>query len=382
MPQHKLPAMIAALAMLIAAPAALAEDQHPGDPPRNISGLVEKIQRSVVGIDAFQTVPKGLWVRTRDFLNPFPLRSFIGDTVSFAYYLPRTVVYPFSAHREASGFIIDTDGYIITSAHLVKDYNRFFVRFFDGSSRPASIVGIDDFADIALLRADLSKFGDVIQPATLGDSDTVRPGHWVMAIGHPLGLDYTVTTGIVSGLARQIGVTPLDDLIQIDAAIDAGNSGGPILNSAGEVIGIAEASFILAQNKNFAVPINMAKAVIADLKAKGYPERGEIGVIVENITYGYAASVGLAAPGGALVVGLESGSPGKAAGLRPGDIILTYSGDHVASAFDLVRRVRNSKPGDTREMEILRPAPGTRELGVRKALQIRPNLIKKRFKVL
>ncbi|NQT20188.1 MAG: trypsin-like peptidase domain-containing protein [Planctomycetes bacterium] len=353
--------------------------------PASVSDLFEKVRPAVVGIDAYQTVPKGLWVNTRDFINPFPLRSFIGDTLCFLFYIPRAILYPFSSHRTGSGFIIDKKGYVLTSYHIVDQYNVFAVRLFDGSSHSAELVGSDPLGDIALLKIDISELKEAVYPLPMGDSDKVKPGDWVMVMGNPLGLDYTVTTGIISGVGRRIGATALDDLIQVDAALDAGNSGGPILNADGQVIGIAAAQIFLAQNKGFAVPINMASSVLDDLKADGYPRRGRIGVVVEDPTILAASVRGLPKPVGALIVSVEHNSPAHQAGLRPTDLVLEYDGKKVANSLDLVRLVRRTKPGDEATVKVLsvkkwtltkHPPPA--ELHV---FTVRPVMIKRGFRV-
>jgi len=380
------PPRIGLLALSIAtiASAASAAELPPGpNPTAGIRDLVEQAKPCVVGVDAFQTVPKGLWVHTRDFLNPFPLRSFIGDALVLAFYLPRAALYPFPSHRLASGFIVDTDGHIATSQHLVADYNRFSVRFCDGTALPATLAAQDDLADLALLKVDAAAIPPPARPARLADSDAVRAGDWVMVMGSPLGLDYTVTTGIVSAVARRIDVTYLDDLIQIDAALDPGNSGGPVFDAAGRVIGISEASIFLAQNKGFAVPSNMFASALPNLKAGTAPRRGLLGVIIENPTSKDAAARGLAQPAGALVVGVEKASGAQAAGIRPGDLIIRYQQAQIGQAVELMRAARRTPPGEVVEVELLRPSPATRagEQPFRETLKVRVGLITKPFEI-
>ena len=355
--------------------------------PANVSDLFDRVRPAVVGVDAYQTVPKGLWVNTRDFLNPFPLRTFIGDTFCFIFYIPRAILYPFPSHRTGSGFIIDKKGYVLTSYHIVDQYNVFGVRLFDGSALPAELVGADPLGDIALLKIDISELKEAVYPVAAGDSDDARPGDWVMVVGNPLGLEYTLTTGVVSGTGRRIGATALDDLLQIDAALDAGNSGGPVFNANGQVIGIAAAQIFLAQNKGFAVPINMATSVLDDLETVGYPRRGRIGVVVEDPTILAASSRGLAKPVGALIVSVEHKSPAQQSGLRPGDLVMEYAGKKIADSLDLVRLVRRTKPGDEVTIKVLsvkdlvstkRPPDHPPEL---QAFTIRPVMIKRGFRV-
>jgi len=380
-------AVVLAVGILTGTLGGVAAGGEAGPERDDTSKLVEKVKPSVVGVDAYQTVPKGLWVHTRDFLNPFPLRSFIGDTLVFVFYIPRAILYPFSSHRSGSGFIIDDTGYVLTSYHIIDQYNVFKVRLFDGSVHQAQVVGIDDLGDIALLKIDISKLKGAVYPVQTADSDEVRPGDWVMVMGNPLGLDYTVTTGIVSGVGRRVGATALDDLIQVDAALDAGNSGGPVFDSQGRVIGIAAAQIFLAQNKGFAVPINMATSVLDDLKAEGYPRRGRIGVVVEDTTVVLASSRGLPRPTGALIVSVERSSPAHEAGLRPGDLILEYGGKKITNSLDLVRYVRRTKPGDKATVRVLpanqtfRPPRPPDDPGNLQTFTVQPTMIKSVFRV-
>jgi len=357
-----------------------------GDRP-DASKLVEEVKPSVVGVDAYQTVPEGLWVRTRDFINPFPLRTFVWDTVLFIVYIPRAILYPFSAHRSGSGFLIDDKGHVLTSYHIIDQYNVFAVRLFDGSEHEAKVVGMDPLGDIALLKIDISKLKGAVYPVKTTDSDKVKPGDWVMVMGDPLGLAYTVTTGVVSAVGRRVGATNLDDMIQVDAALDPGNSGGPVFNAEGRVIGIAAAQIRGAQNKGFAVPINMATTVLGDLETEGYPRRGRIGVIVEDTTVLFASSRGLPKPTGALIVSVERDSPAQEAGLQPGDLILEYGGKKVPDSLYLVRFVRRTDPGETVTIKVL-PAKQTTGAARPPAeanglinLKVKPTMIKRGFSV-
>ena len=363
---------------------ASAAEQNPPPPP-SIRDLVEQAKPSVVGIDAYQTVPYGLYVHSRDFVIPFPFTTWPGRILRFIFYIPRAIVYPFSSHRQATGFFVNDRGHVVTSYHVVEDYNVVYVSLFDGSVIEAKVIGKDMFADIALLEIDAEQVPKVVKPAEFGDSDALRPGDWVMVIGNPLGLNYTVTSGIVSGTARQIDVTPLDDLIQIDAALDPGNSGGPVFDSKGMVVGVAEANIFLAQNKGFAVPANMARAVLPDLKTIGEPRRGRIGIRVEDPTYLFAAARGLDKPTGSRVVFVEAKSPADAAGILRDDLITGYGERRVENSVEFVRMVRDTAPGTIVAIEILRTGPPTQPGTCRKpvctTIKVRTDIIKKRFSV-
>ena len=379
---------MAAGTMLVAAsfcPSRAAAAEQNQLPPQSIRELVDLVKPSVVGIDAYQTVPHGLWVHTREFATPFPLTTWVGRILRFVFYIPRAIVYPFSSHRQATGFFVDGHGHLLTSFHVVEDYNEIYVSLFDGSVLAAEVLGTDPFADIALLEVNTAELPGVVKPAVLGDSDTVQPGDWVMVVGNPLGLNYTVTSGITSGIARQIDVTPLDDLIQIDAALDAGNSGGPVCNARGQVIGIAEANIFLAQNKGFAVPINMATSVMDDLKTIGEPRRGRIGVTVEDPTYLFAASRGLDKPVGSRVVEVEPESPAAIASILPDDLITGYAGRKVENSIGLVRMVRRTPPGTIVKIDLMRTGPptlpGTCIKPICTTVEVRTDIIRKHFSV-
>ena len=346
---------------------------------------ISRLQASVVGVTAYQTIPQGLYVRTRDFVNPFPLRSLITDTLRFAFYFPRVIIYPFPSERFGSGFLIDDEGHIITSHHIVEDFNVFYVRLFDGSQYEVQVTGIDPLADVALLKLDTTDLPPgLLRPATLGDSDAVHVGDPIMAIGDPLGLRQTVTLGIVSGIGRQIGVAFTEDLIQVDTPLNPGNSGGPLFNADGEVVAVAEAIIWLAENEGFAVPGNMIAAVLDDLKAGREPERGRIGISARNLTYKEATLFKLESPAGALVVSVEADSPADNAGLRGGDLIMAVDGRPVAGVLQLVRAIRNTRPGAKGTLSVVRSVetadsdePEIEEVSI----EVVPEMIREPFRI-
>lgn len=250
-----------------------------------------------------------------------------------------------------TGFIISGDGYMVTNNHVVEGVNRIDVIFNDGTQSQAEIVGQDPMTDIALIRV---KDRTGLQPLALGDSDEVWPGDWVIAIGNPFGLEHTVTAGIVSATGRDIGHGPYDDFIQTDAAINPGNSGGPLLNLAGEVIGINTAIVGGAATIGFAVPINMAKEILPQLRASGRVIRGWLGVTVQAITPELAQALGLAAREGVLVPQVETGGPADRAGIQRGDVIVRFGDTDIGRIRDLPREVSRSQPGDSIEVEVVR----------------------------
>ncbi len=235
-----------------------------------------------------------------------------------------------------SGFIISEDGYILTNDHVVDGADEIKVKLSDGREFKGEVRGLDSKLDLALIKIDA---GENLPVARLGDSDAIRVGEWVMAIGNPFGLAQTVTVGIVSAQGRVIGAGPYDDFIQTDASINPGNSGGPLFNVKGEVIGINTAIVAGGQGIGFAIPVNMAKQIIPQLRDKGQVTRGWLGVTVQALNEELATSFGLKETRGALVNEVVKGSPAEKAGLQRGDIIFEYDGQPVKDINDLPRLV-------------------------------------------
>jgi serine protease Do len=241
-----------------------------------------------------------------------------------------------------TGFVISGDGYIVTNNHVVEGVDSIKVAFDDGTELEATIVGRDPKTDIALIKVDPE--GDLFA-LPLGNSANVRPGEWVVAIGNPFGLGHTVTAGIVSAKHRVIGQGSYDDFIQTDAAINPGNSGGPLLNLEGEVIGINTAINPRANTIGFAVPINMAKQILPQLRAKGAVTRGWLGVVIQRITPELVEALDLADENGALVSKVAPDGPAARAGVEHGDVIVEFDGQKVESWNDLPRIVASTPVG-------------------------------------
>jgi serine protease Do len=250
-----------------------------------------------------------------------------------------------------TGFVLSEDGYILTNNHVVADADEIEVRFQNGDSAKAEIVGQDPKTDLALIRVE--GVGD-LKPLVLGDSEEILPGDWVVAIGNPFGLSHTVTVGIVSAKGRQIGQGPYDDFIQTDAAINPGNSGGPLLNVRGEVIGINTAINPAANTIGFAVPVNLAKSILAQLRDKGHVERGWLGVGIQNIDDDLREAFDLPDRKGALVSQVMPGSPAAEAGIERGDVILRFDGREVDEMRDLPGLVSVTPIGKKVKVELLR----------------------------
>ncbi len=241
-----------------------------------------------------------------------------------------------------SGFIISRDGYVLTNNHVIKEADEIFVSLSDNEEYKALIVGKDDNTDIALIKIDSQR--DDFPVSVLGDSDMLEIGDWVIAIGNPFGFGHTLTQGIVSAKARVIGAGPYDSFIQTDAAINPGNSGGPLINMNGEVIGINTAIVSSGKGIGFAIPINMVKDVLSELKDKGEVARGWLGVAIQEVTPEIARAVGLKDAAGAMVTMVYSGDPADRAGVKPGDIILRINAHDIEDPRDLTRYIGSLKP--------------------------------------
>ena len=253
-----------------------------------------------------------------------------------------------------SGFIVAADGTVVTNSHVVRKAKSISVTLSDGTELPATLIGSDPRTDIAVLKITSPEKLPFIE---LGDSAAVRPGEWVVAMGNPFGLGGTVTAGIVSALGRDIGSGPYDDYIQIDAPINQGNSGGPLFTQDGHVIGINTA--ILSPTGGsvgigFAIPADMVRQVVAQLKQYGQVTRGYLGVESQIVTPAMAAALHLPGAAGALVAGVAPSSPAARAGLQPGDVIVSVGNTHVKQPRDLALAVASGKPGSSETLRVVR----------------------------
>jgi serine protease Do len=269
---------------------------------------------------------------------------------------------------QGSGFVIDPAGYIVTNNHVVDGATRLMVRMDDGREMQARLVGRDPRTDIALVKVEA---GAPLPFVALGDSDKAEPGDWVVAMGNPFGLRGTVTTGIVSAIGRDIGAGPYDDFIQVDAPINQGNSGGPLFGQDGGVIGVNTAIFSPSGGSvgiGFAVPSNLVKRVVAELRENGTVQRGFIGVATQPVDAAMAAALKMPAADGALIAGVERDSPAAKAGLRPGDVVTAVGGKAVKDPRDLARTIAEQRPGSQAELKLWRDG-AERSLRVEIALQ-------------
>ena len=261
---------------------------------------------------------------------------------------------PRKEHKErslGSGFIISKDGYLLTNNHVVEGADKIKVIFSNELELEGEVVGTDPKTDIALIKVDAE---EDLPMVTLGESDSLEVGEWVMAIGNPFGLAHTVTVGVVSAKGRVIGAGPYDDFIQTDASINPGNSGGPLVNTKGEVIGINTAIVAQGQGIGFAIPIDMAKEIVPQLKGKGRVVRGWLGVMVQKLTPELAESFGRKDATGALVGKVEEGSPADKGGIKQGDIIIQFNRQEVKEMDALPRIVAGTPVGEKVEVVIFR----------------------------
>ncbi len=289
---------------------------------------------------------------------------------------------PSGIHQNVgAGIVISEDGYILTNHHIVQNAESILVKLHTGEEFDATLSGVDEKSDLALLKVDAP---DKLKAATLGDSDSVEVGEWVIAVGSPFGLSHSVSVGILSAKDRDLQQGPYDSYLQTDASINPGNSGGPLTNARGEVIGINTAIFSrggIQKNMGvgFAVPINQAKAVIDDLRHRGYPIRGRLGVSVGRVPPDEGKKLGLPRLRGAKLAQVVRGGPAHKAGLRRGDVIVEFGGKTVVTWQSLPRIVARSKPKSDAEVKFYRDG-ALKELRVRLgSLPDRPKKSRKDF---
>jgi serine protease Do len=250
-----------------------------------------------------------------------------------------------------SGVIISSDGTILTNNHVVEGARELGVTLADKREFKAQLIGRDPKTDLAIVKIDA---GEKLPAANIGDSDQIEVGDWVLAIGNPFGLSHTLTSGIVSAKGRVIGAGPYDDFIQTDASINPGNSGGPLFNMSGEVVGINTAIIPDGQGIGFAIPINTAKPLIPQMVAKGEVTRGYLGVNIQSITPDLSKALKLEGSKGALVADVVSGGPAEKAGLKAGDVIVSFDGKPVQDSHDLPAMVAAKPVGGDVPLTVVR----------------------------
>lgn len=360
-----LPASVNALPSATAAPVAVGVNSV-GLP--DFTDLVDKTSPAVVNIRTTEKVQTGGADGSDDDPAQEFFRRFFGVPVPKAQPAPTPRgrrKAPQQQEEEVprgvgSGFIISQDGYILTNTHVVEGASEVYVKLTDKREFKAKVIGSDKRTDVAVLKIEGSKLPRLV----IGDSDKIRAGEWVLAIGSPFDLDNTVTAGIVSAKARDTG--DYLPLIQTDVAVNPGNSGGPLINMRGEVIGINSQIYSRSggyMGISFAIPIDEAMRVADQLKASGKVSRGRIGVEISGLSKEIAESLGLKSAQGAVVVRIEAGSPAEEAGLQVGDVILKFNGVVVDKSSDLPRLVGATKPGSKNTISVWRKG-AARDLSV------------------
>ncbi len=315
--------------------------------PDSFADQAEKLSPAVVNISTTTIVSKGPSSDMPQFPPGSPFEEFFknfGDNDRKR-----------RSSSLGSGFIIDKKGIVVTNYHVIENAEEITVGLSDDKSFKAKVLGQDQKTDIAVLKIDPD--GVELTAVEFGDSDKLRVGDWVLAIGNPFGLGGTVTAGIVSARGRDIGNGPYDDFIQTDASINRGNSGGPLFNLDGEVIGINTAIFSQSGGSvgiGFAISSNLAKRVTAQLEEFGTTRRGWLGVFIQEVTPDIAGSLGLETAEGALVSSVNEGSPADVAGVEPGDVIFSFDGNRIEKMRDLPRIVAETDIGSKVSVELFR----------------------------
>lgn len=341
-----------------------AEREHPLPPEKaqfleNLSGAFERVadtvRPAVVNISSIKKIqPTQRYQRMPDLQFHGPFREFFGDDFFDRFFFPRDPQRGYVQQGLGTGVIIDEDGYILTNNHVIDGADEITVKLHDGRTYKAEVEGTDDKTDLALIKIKARNLASV----PLGDSDEIKIGQWVVAVGNPFGLTQTVTAGIISAKGRtNLGIVEYEDFIQTDAAINPGNSGGPLVNLKGEVIGINAAIFSKSggyMGIGFAIPINMVKSVIESLKDNGYVVRGWLGVVIQDLDESLAESFGYQGCTGALVSQVTADSPAAKAGLQAGDIIIKYGGKDIANSHQLRSAVSATMPGSRVAVELIR----------------------------
>jgi len=314
----------------------------------DFTDLVEKQGATVVNISTTQTVRSPLGSQQAPQLQEDdPFYEF------FRRFVPNPGPREFQNNSLGSGFIISTDGYILTNAHVVEAADEINVKLNDKREFKAKVIGSDKRTDIALIKIEATGLPAV----KFGDPNRLKVGEWVIAIGSPFGFENSVTAGIVSAKGRSLPQENFVPFIQTDAAVNPGNSGGPLFNMRGEVIGINSQIYSRTggfMGLSFSIPIDVANDIANQLKTGGKVTRGRIGVVIQPVTRELAESFGLPKPAGALVSSVEKGSPAEKAGIEAGDVILKFGGRDVNSSEDLPRLVGGSKPGTKAAVQLMR----------------------------
>ncbi len=344
--------MTAILALSLAIP--LTAPAAAKAPPSSFADLAERLLPAVVNVATTQTVQdRGPTMDMPQFPPGSPFEEFFKDF--FERNGGNKPQQPRRAQSLGSGFLISADGLVVTNNHVIADADEITVRLSDDTEFPAKLLGTDTKTDVAILKIEP---GERALPfVKFGNSDELRVGDWVVAIGNPFGLGGTVTAGIVSARGRDIGQGPYDDFIQTDASINRGNSGGPLFNLDGDVIGINTAIFSQSGGSigiGFAISSKLASSVVGQLREFGRTRRGWLGVRIQQVTDEVAESLGLDRARGALVADVNPDGPAKSAGIQAGDVILKFAGQDVSEMRELPRIVAETEVGKTVDVQVWR----------------------------
>lgn len=317
--------------------------------PRDFTKIAEDSSSAVVNISTEKTINGGGRVFRHFQRNPFRNDDQMNDLLE--RFFGNQPQQEFKQRSLGSGFIIDQEGYIVTNNHVVENTDQVKVILKDGKEYEAKIIGTDKNTDLALIKIEPD---ETLSALELGDSDDVKVGQWVVAIGNPFGLGHTVTAGIVSAKGRVIGSGPYDDFIQTDTSINPGNSGGPLLSLDGRVVGINTAIIQSGQGIGFAIPSNLAKGIVNQLKVSGNVTRGWLGVSIQGVTSEIAEYYGLKNKKGVLVMDVFPGDPAEAAGIKAKDIILSIDGKEISESRDLTTIVAATTVNQKVKVKVLR----------------------------
>ena len=365
--------------------------------PGSFSDIIERVGSAVVSIRVTGNAPQTRRVEydgTQSLRPEVPeaFRRFFSEEFGKSRGAPDS--FPNAQQRRVpkvrglgSGFFVDAEGHVVTNNHVIGNADKIEVMIKDGETFEAELVGRDPKTDLALLKVNS---GGKFPYVRFGSSAAAKVGDWVIALGSPFGLGQTATTGIVSARGRDIGAGPYDDFLQIDAPINRGNSGGPTFNVRGEVIGVNTAIISptgVSAGIGFAVPSDMAKNVIAQLMKNGSVSRGWLGVNIQNVTNDLAAGLGIEKPQGALIAGVNDGSPAAKGGLQPGDVIVAIDGERIEKMRDLPRRIARIPAGNDTQITVIRDGKeryltitiGAMEKAKKAAAVLSPKVEKPRF---
>ena len=378
--RRRRPLRIAAIAMSSAAAVALLTGIHTGTattpapaapvvgtPSPGYADLIERVMPAVVSVTVQRAAAPETVTGWREFDGPEGgpdremferfMERFFGERGAQPFQgpqMPPEMPRGMPTAAAGTGFIFESDGHVATNNHVIAGADQVTVTLHDGREFAAEVVGVDSDTDLAVLKIDA---GEDLPFVEFADSDSIRVGDAVVAIGNPFGLGSTVTAGIVSAKNRVIGAGRFDDFMQIDAPINRGNSGGPTFDLEGKVVGVNTAIHSPTGGNvgiGFAIPANLASEIIADLREDGQVERGWLGVHIQGIDEDLAATLELDAPAGALVAQVAPDSPAAAAGLEQGDVVLSYNGEAIAEVRDLTRMVADTDPGTDAELTVWR----------------------------